>query len=120
LRDPIAEFTAPIRRTDPDETRVQWEQKNYSAFATAYNELYTSVLSYRAFYPEAIYSEAERLLDTCYRRQNHHESMISQLIQKNQDRPRPNDYTKVREESDQIFEMTNHLIATVKSRIDKL
>jgi len=69
LRDPIAEFRAPVIRTSSDVTRVQREQNNYSAFSAAYNDLYSAVLSYRPFYPETIYSEAEELLKTCYRRQ---------------------------------------------------
>lgn len=119
LRDPIAEFTATVISRPRDETLVQWEQNNYSAFSAAYNELYNAVLSYRPFYPEAIYSEAEKLLKTCYRRQNHHEIMISYLIQEHQDTPRPKDNKKVREDSEQVLEMTNQLIATVKSRIEK-
>jgi len=45
--------------------------------------------------------------------------MISYLIEKHQDTPVSKDYEELRNDSEQVFDMSNHLIATVKSRIDK-
>jgi hypothetical protein len=103
LRNPIAECTSPIVRKPVDETWVQYEQKNYAEVAKAYNELYNAVLSFRPFYPEVIYSEAESLLRTCYRRQRIHDDMISELTRSEKDASKARQ--QVRETSETVFDI---------------
>ncbi len=118
LRDPLLEFTASVIRAPEGETRVDREQNNYSAFEKAYNELYEITLSYRPFYPEDIYVEAENLLKACYRRLISHGDMISQLVRPGRDTPEMASYQRVKKLSQDILALTDQIIITIRARIE--